>query len=89
MLLRDCFILIGVGLGFVFLGLVGIIWGRHEAKRYDEALSTRHDLREFVSHWPERPQSGALLVGGWIAIALGMVMLVIGIVCLWLQVRPA
>jgi hypothetical protein len=86
MSLGDCFILMGVGGGFIILGLAGIIWGRHEEKSYFNALAARPDVREFVSHWPERPQPGAVRVGGWIATAIGVIMLLVGFV-LWLIVR--
>ena len=79
----ECFILMAVGGGFIILGLVGILWGRHEEKSYFESLTSRPDLREFIAHWPERPQPGALRTGGWIAIAVGLLLLVAGII-LWL-----
>ena len=82
----DWFILMGIGGGFIILGLVGIFWGRHEEKTYFEALAERRDVREFVSHWPERPQPGALRTGGWIAIALGALLLLVGIIG-WLVAR--
>ena len=69
-----------VGGGFIILGIIGILWGRHEEKRYFEYLSTRPDLREFMAHWPERPEPGAVKIGGWIAIAVGFVLLVVGII---------
>ena len=73
-------ILMCVGAGFIILGIIGIIWGRHEEKTYFDTLAERRDMREFMSHWPERPQPGALRIGGWIAIALGLVMLIAGII---------
>ena len=79
----DWFILIGIGGGFIILGLIGIFWGRHEEKSYFESLTSRPDMREFMSHWPERPQPGALRTGGWIAIILGALLLLVGIV-FWL-----
>ncbi len=79
----DCFMLMGLGGGFIILGLIGILWGRHEEKSYFDSLADRPDLREFTAHWPERPQPGSLRIGGWIAIALGVVMLIVGII-LWL-----
>jgi len=82
----DWFILMGIGGGFIILGLVGMFWGRHEEKTYFEALAERRDVREFVSHWPERPQPGALRTGGWIAIILGALMLVIGLI-VWFVTR--
>lgn len=79
----DYFMVMAVGGGFIVLGIIGVIWGRQEEKSYFNALTGRHDLREFMSHWPERPQPGALRVGGWIAIAIGGILLVTGII-LWL-----
>ena len=67
-----------VGVVFVVLGLGAIIWGNREEKSYYDSLSTRTDLREFFSHWPKRPEPGALKIGGWIAIAVGLVMIIIG-----------
>jgi hypothetical protein len=54
----------------------------------DEALTTRVDVREFVSHWPERPQPGALKIGGVICIALGIIMMIVGL-ALWYTALPA
>jgi hypothetical protein len=87
MLQRDCFMLMGLGGGFIILGIIGIIWGGHEEKDYFDALTARPDLREFMAHWPERPQPGALRIGGWIAIAVGLVLLVTGVI-LWLLSSP-
>ena len=85
MLYQDFFVLMGVGGLFIILGLATVIWGKREEKSYYNSLSTRPgDLREFVKHWPQRPQPGALKIGGWIAIAIGVVMLATG-VALWLS----
>lgn len=82
----DYFILMVVGGGFVILGLAGILWGRHEEKNYFNSLTSRSDLREFMDHWPERPQPGALRTGGWIAMIVGLLLLVVGVV-FWLLAR--
>ncbi len=76
--LHDWFILMGMGGLFILLGLAAIIWGRSEEKSYYNSLSTRTDKREFLEHWPRRPQFGALKIGGRIAIAIGVLMIVIG-----------
>ena len=80
----DYFILMGVGGFFIILGLAAIIWGKREEKGYFDSLSERtKDMREFMDHWPQRPQPGASKTGGWIAIAIGLLMLVISL-ALWL-----
>ena len=74
----DWSILIGMGVLFIFLGLAALIWGKREEKSYYNAISTRHDVREFLEHEPERPEPGALKIGGWIAMAIGLLMVVMG-----------
>lgn len=77
----------GVGGLFIILGLVALIWGKREEKSYYNSLSSRaDDLREFLAHWPQRPQPGALKIGGWIAISIGVVMLAVGI-AFWLGAK--
>jgi len=77
--LHDCFIIMGIGGFFIILGLVAIVWGRSEEKSYYNSISTRtDDLREYLEHWPQRPEAGALKIGGWITIAIGLIMLAIG-----------
>ena len=75
---HDCFVLMGMGGFFILLGLGAIIWGRREEKSYYDSLSTRTDAREFLEHWPPRPQFGALKIGGWIALAVGVVVIALG-----------
>ena len=72
--------IIPVVLGVVFfsLGIGMIIWGKKEEKNYYDSLTTRTDLREYFAHWPVRPQPGALKIGGWIALAVGIIMVAIG-----------
>ncbi len=74
----DLLILIGLGGLFVLLGVVAIFWGRSERKSYYNAIATRSDVREYMEHTPERPEPGALKIGGVIAISVGLVMLVMG-----------
>ncbi|TET26534.1 MAG: hypothetical protein E3J67_01305 [Dehalococcoidia bacterium] len=72
------FVLMGMGGLFIILGIAAIIWGKREEKDYYNAISDRSDVREFLEHEPETPEPGALKIGGWIAIALGLLMLAIG-----------
>ena len=75
---HDLLALMGMGGLFILLGLGAIIWRRSEAKSYYNSLSSRADAREFLEHWPQRPQFEALKIGGWIAIAVGILMIVMG-----------
>lgn len=74
----DYLILMGMGGLFVLLGIASMLWGKQEKKSYYDAMATRSDAREFLEHEPERPEPGALKIGGWIAIAIGLLMVVMG-----------
>jgi len=80
---QDYFMMLGLGGLFVILGIGAIIWGKIEEKDYYDSLSTRTDVREYLEHWPPRPGFGALQVGGWIAISIGLLMIVAGGVLLF------
>ena len=77
------FILLIAGGVFVILGIIGVMWGVREEKRIFEELSKKPDLREFSMRHVESPQPGALKIGGWIAIAVGVLLLAAGII-IWL-----
>ena len=72
---NDWLVLMIMGGSFILLGLGAFIWGKKEEKGYYNSLSGRRDTREFLEHWPPHPQFGALKIGGWIAIALGVLMM--------------
>ncbi len=76
----DWYILLIVGGVFVILGILGIIWGIREEKKVFDALSQKPDLREFTLKHIETPQPGALKIGGWIAVGLGVILLIVGII---------
>ena len=73
-----------IGAVMFALGIGLIIWGTKEAENYYDSLVTRFDLREFFSRWPPRPEPGALKIGGWIAIAVGIVVAGFGGLLYWL-----
>ncbi|OGO33197.1 MAG: hypothetical protein A2Z29_08790 [Chloroflexi bacterium RBG_16_56_11] len=72
-----------VGGVFILLGIAGIFWGWREERRLFEKLAAQRDLREFSLKHVESPQPGALKTGGWIAIALGVVILAVGVAIWW------
>jgi hypothetical protein len=76
----DWYIFIIIGGVLVLLGVGAIIWGVMEEKKIFEALSKKPDLREFSLKHIESPQPGALKIGGWIAVGLGIIVIAAGIV---------
>jgi hypothetical protein len=77
--------LVIVGGVLLLLGIGGLIWGWYEEKRLFEELAAQRDLREFSLKHVESPQPGALKIGGWIAIAAGVLVMIVGFV-LWFLV---
>ena len=80
---HDYFLIVGMGCLFLLLGFLAILWGKMEEKGRNGYLSKLGDAREFLDRWPERPGLGALKVGGWIAVAVGILLLLIGIAFLF------
>lgn len=81
---QEWLVVMGIGGFFILLGIGAIVWGRIEEKSYYNSLATRFDVREFLEHWPFRPEPEALKIGGWIAIAIGLVMIIVsGAFQLW------
>jgi hypothetical protein len=75
---NDYFIMMGLGGFFIILGIIMVFRGRGEEKGYYDSLTDRPDAREFLEHWPQRPRLGGVKIGGWIALAIGLVLVVVG-----------
>ena len=76
--------MLGMGAFFLTLGIALVFGGRKEEKAYYDGIASHEDVREFVSHDPERAEPGALKVGGWIAVAAGVVTMIIsGSILIW------
>jgi hypothetical protein len=76
---------VAIGVAILLLGIGLIIWGVKEGSNYYDSLINGFDLREFFSRWPPRPEAGALITGGWIAIAVGIIIAVVGGLIFWLN----
>ncbi len=74
----DLLIVVILGGLFILLGAGIFLWGKNEEKDYYKAISTHSDVREYIEHTPDRPEPGGLKIGGFIAIFLGLFMLILG-----------
>lgn len=74
----DSYVVMGIGGFFFILGIISFLWSRGEERRLNHSLSQRPDLREFLTRWPTRIEPGALRVGGWILVAVGLVLIILG-----------
>lgn len=74
----DLLVVIILGGLFILLGAGAFLWGNNEEKDYYKAISTRSDVREYIEHTPNRPEPSSLKLGGFIAIFLGLFMLILG-----------
>ena len=54
--------------------VIALLWGRYEEKKIFDYLAEQHDLREFTLKHVESPQPGALKIGGWLGIILGVIL---------------
>lgn len=76
--------ILGMGGFFVILGIVFVVWNKKEKQRYyNSILVTRRDIKESLTHDPDRPWLHAWQIGGRISLIIGIVLLIIGGV-LWL-----
>ena len=83
MSLRDCQVILGLGIFFILLGVVFILWGKREKKGYYNSLIGRRDLKEFINHEPERPWLNAWQIGGRVSLLVGITLSIAG-AALWL-----
>lgn len=64
---------------FLLLGIVFVVWNRIEKRRYYNAiLLTRRDVKESLTHDPDRLWLHAWQVGGRISLIIGIVLVIIG-----------
>ncbi len=81
MSLANYQIILGMGGFFLLLGIVFILWNRREkSKYYNNILLTRRDIKESITHEPERPWLNAWHIGGRVSLIVGIVLLIIGVI---------
>ncbi|MCK4402331.1 MAG: hypothetical protein KAV98_00960 [Dehalococcoidia bacterium] len=83
MSLANCRAILGMGIFFTLLGIAFILWNKREKKTYYNSLVTRRDMKEFITHEPERLWLNAWQIGGRISLIIGIILVIAGGV-LWL-----
>lgn len=73
-------VLMIIGGSFVLFGVALYVWDRHESLAYRDKLMQRPDMREFMTNWPPRWWLKTLQFGGTIAVVVGVVLLILGII---------
>jgi len=81
--LASCQAILGIGVAFVFLGVASMLWSRKEKKAYYNSIAAQRDVKEFITHEPERPWLDAWRIGGRIFLIIGVMLAIAGGV-LWL-----
>ena len=69
-----------MGLFFLLLGIVAILWNRREQEGYYDSISAKRDVKEFLTHEPNRSWLGAWLIGGKLFIIIGIALIIVSII---------
>jgi len=79
----DLLPLLILGSIFALVGLIAIILWIRENRRRDIELVQRWDLREYMTHWPERAWLQAWRIGSWVSLLVGLVLLGAAVWVMW------
>jgi len=79
----NCQAILALGVFLILLGVVFMLWNRREKGKYYDSISTRRDVKEFITHEPEHPWLNAWQLGGRISLIVGTMLAIAGGV-LWL-----
>jgi len=83
-MLNEWLIMLILGGAFVLIGLGGVFWGKKEAGEDYQSITARADVhtdtRKFLEDWKADSGSGALKLGGLLALVVGIFLLVLGTV---------
>ena len=73
----SCHAILGMGGFFVLLGIVFFVSNRRERnKYYNNILLTERDVKEAITHQPERSWLQAFKIGAILCLIIGIAMLI-------------
>ncbi len=73
-----------IGAVFLVAGIILLIVGIREEKDYFRTISNSVDVRKYLEHKSDSIQSWGFKVGGITAVAIGLVLLIMGLIFLLL-----
>jgi len=68
--------ILGLGIFFIVFGLASLFWDRRERNAYYNSQLTKKDVKEFITHEPERRWLNAWRIGGRISLILGILLII-------------
>jgi len=83
MTLATCQAIFGLGIFFILFAVASILFSRREERKYYNSMLSRRDIKEYITHEPERLWLRAWRIGGEIFLILGIPLAIAGGV-LWL-----
>jgi len=69
-----------MGIFFILLGIVSVLWSRREQTWYYDSISTRRDVKEYLTREPQQLWLSAWRIGGRLSLVIGIVLVIISIV---------
>jgi cytosine/uracil/thiamine/allantoin permease len=84
MFLTDYIPLMIIGAVFLIIGILLLFLGVREEKDYYQTISNRIDVRKYLERKSDSIQSWGLKVGGIMAVVIGLVLLVMGLI-FWIR----
>jgi len=78
MAVATCWAILGMGIFFTLFGVVALLLGRRERKSYYDSILRQRDIKEYITHEPQRSWLSAWEVGGKISLVLGVLLMAAG-----------
>jgi len=76
--LATCQAIFGLGVFFIIFGVISILFSRREKNKYYNSVLTQRDIKEYITHEPERLWLRAWRIGGKISLILGIPLAIVG-----------
>ena len=69
-----------MGMFFILLGILSVLWNRREQIRYYDSISNKRDVKEFLTREPAHLWLSAWRIGGKLSLIIGIVLVIVGFI---------